>query len=221
MLKFQIPAVPVDAVQFNPNDIDALVQNPIPGIAVYVAGPYHANKAPGEFLFATLETADGYHRLSTGDWIVTLPDGARKIVPDAVFIQTYEPTPVFDQTTDPEVEHVFAEFWAPIVAPTGTLDIAAVKRELYDYRTAIEEVGEAYMELTGGRFSKPNTVAGHVIDAANELTERAIAEALAEAGKPTELAEWDEAGMSDTRHPWTVALEEGAAAEAGAMNIAD
>jgi hypothetical protein len=82
---------------------------------------------------------------------------------------------------DPHVEIIFQDFWKDIVAPGGVLDLDQVKRELADYYDILHEVGKAYGEITGGRFSKPNTAAGHVIDAVNEQIERAVADALVEA----------------------------------------
>lgn len=68
-----------------------------------------------------------------------------------------------------DYEQTFDEFWRDLVChPDGTLNRDAVMRELHDYATALDEVPKVYMHVTGGRLSKPNTKAAHVIDAADE-----------------------------------------------------
>lgn len=67
----------------------------------------------------------------------------------------------------------FEEFWREQVTDeSGNLDLDKVARELHDYRTVISEVAKAYDELTGGRLSKPNTAAHHVVSEANEAAAR-------------------------------------------------
>lgn len=56
-----------------------------------------------------------------------------------------------------------AAFWRDIIAPRGQLDAAAVAVELHDYRVVLHEVALVYCHVTGGRISKPNTLAAHVI----------------------------------------------------------
>lgn len=65
------------------------------------------------------------------------------------------------------VERDWVEFWRPIVAPNGWVDYAQVKRELYDFHIAMQEVSKVYDALTGGEISKITTTAQWVIDAAN------------------------------------------------------
>lgn len=68
-----------------------------------------------------------------------------------------------------EVETVWADFWAPIVAPDGVLNLEQVKAELHDYYTLICEVPKVYDHITGGRISKPNTLASVVIAEHDEI----------------------------------------------------
>ncbi len=43
-----------------------------------------------------------------------------------------------------------------------------IANELHDWFAAIHEVPKVYFELTSGRFTKPNTMAQYVIEAARE-----------------------------------------------------
>lgn len=63
----------------------------------------------------------------------------------------------------PDVEEIFAEFWAPIVCPDGVWDHDAVKAELHDYAVLLESVPKVYCHITHNRISKPNTIAAAVI----------------------------------------------------------
>lgn len=76
------------------------------------------------------------------------------------------------ETLEPEVEECFQDFWYGLVCPGGTWDLDQVKRELHDYHTLITEVPKAYMEVTCGRVSKPNTLASVVIDLLETLWHR-------------------------------------------------
>ena len=68
-----------------------------------------------------------------------------------------------------------AEFWETWVYPKGAT-AKQVQNELTDYHMMLEQVTQVYSELTGGRISKPNTMAFEVIGQANELVEAAIKE---------------------------------------------
>lgn len=61
------------------------------------------------------------------------------------------------------VERIWRDFWADIVAPHGVIDISKVKLELSDFHGLLEEVPKVYMHVTGGRISKPHTLAREVI----------------------------------------------------------
>jgi hypothetical protein len=83
--------------------------------------------------------------------------------------------------SEPEVEQIFDEFWRDIVMPNGVLDLDQVKRELFDYHMILGEVPKVYDAVTGGRISKPNTVADAVIGEFESYLERQIEDAMREA----------------------------------------
>lgn len=72
-----------------------------------------------------------------------------------------------------KIEEVYQSFWKSIIEKDGVLDIEAVKRELFDYRTCMVEVSKVYMHITGGQLSKPNTAAEHIIAAHDKAVEDA------------------------------------------------
>ena len=65
---------------------------------------------------------------------------------------------------DEDVEREWKDFWEPIVAPEGKLDLEQLKKELYDFRVVMQEVEKVYIHVTGGKLSKCNVAAQHVID---------------------------------------------------------
>lgn len=72
---------------------------------------------------------------------------------------------------EPEPDYLrdYRENWAHIVEhPDGTLNRDQVARELADYAVVMDQASQVYDELTGGRLSKPNTAAHHVISHAND-----------------------------------------------------
>lgn len=69
---------------------------------------------------------------------------------------------------DKEVEKNFLEFWKPILFKNGKLNMAQLKRELYDYSMMMHSVSLVYDSATGGRISKPNTGANDVISAIDD-----------------------------------------------------
>jgi hypothetical protein len=77
-----------------------------------------------------------------------------------------------------DYEQTWEEFWRDIVAPDGTVNLDQVKRELHDFRQIIKDLSRLYMEVTGGRVSKPNTDVGVVLDLAEEHCKRQVAQAL-------------------------------------------
>jgi hypothetical protein len=78
----------------------------------------------------------------------------------------------------------YDEFWREIVENNDrALNRDQIMRELHDYRVLLEEVPKVYDEVTGGRLSKPNTAACHVIDAVTERVDAAITDALQEAAQ--------------------------------------
>lgn len=55
------------------------------------------------------------------------------------------------------VEEVWQEFWLPIVAPNGTVDIEQIKKELSDYWRFMDNCAQVYAHVTGNQISKVNT----------------------------------------------------------------
>ena len=63
-----------------------------------------------------------------------------------------------------EVEKVYQEFWKDIVEnEDGTLNVEQVKKELADYSMVMDNCTSAYIEMTGGEISKPNTYFSEVL----------------------------------------------------------
>lgn len=85
---------------------------------------------------------------------------------------------------DKTPEQIWQEFWQPLLAPSGEPDIELIKNELSDYYRFMHDVSEVYDVVSGGKISKPNTHARHVIAANNDLIDRrcddAVQEAIAE-----------------------------------------
>lgn len=78
-----------------------------------------------------------------------------------------------------DYEKDYDEFWKDVVEnPDGTLNRDQIMRELFDYQRVMHEVSLAYDEVTGGRFSKPNTDHGWITSAVEERTQEAIDDAL-------------------------------------------
>ncbi len=101
---------------------------------------------------------------------------------------------------DPEVEQTFREYWQEIVMKDGQWDLIQIKRELYDFYHMIDNVPKVYDCVTGGRISKPNTLASVVISAADDYVERLIEDAKRESDRS--LEDWrdrtlDEVGITD------------------------
>ena len=60
------------------------------------------------------------------------------------------------------------DFWSNIVYPEGATP-EQIQAELTDYLTILHEVCIVYDHVTGGRISKPNTLADEVIGQFNDL----------------------------------------------------
>lgn len=67
-----------------------------------------------------------------------------------------------------EVEKVWREFWEPIVIKDSQLDLEQIKKELYDFYCAMQEVPRVYCHITGNNLSKITYKAEVVIDAADD-----------------------------------------------------
>ena len=65
---------------------------------------------------------------------------------------------------DEEVEKEYEEFWKDIVEnEDGTLNKEQVKKELCDFSMVMDNCSKAYMEMTRGYISKPNTYFSEVL----------------------------------------------------------
>ena len=73
-----------------------------------------------------------------------------------------------------DIDKVYMDFWASIVQVDGKLDKEQIKKELFDYWIVMQEVSKAYCEITGNKFSKPNTKAEHIIEAVDEYNEELL-----------------------------------------------
>lgn len=88
---------------------------------------------------------------------------------------------------DAHIKKVWEEFWLPlfereIEAPVRVVGgitndkivmvdarfAEQLKKELTDYHDMMEEASKVYCDVSGGRISKPNTMAVHVISEAEE-----------------------------------------------------
>lgn len=83
--------------------------------------------------------------------------------------------------TEKTVDEIFQEFWVSILYDeTGKLNLEQLKKELYDYSMLMNFVPKVYMEITGGRISKPNTFPSVVIAEFNDHVNRVVEEAIQE-----------------------------------------
>lgn len=68
-----------------------------------------------------------------------------------------------------DYEKVYEEFWKELVThDDGSINMDAIKRELFDFYITIQEVSKTYDAITGGKLSKPNTDSSYIIDAVAE-----------------------------------------------------
>lgn len=78
-----------------------------------------------------------------------------------------------------EVDQVFNNFWREIVCNgDGSLNEEQVKKELYDFYVAMENVPKVYCHITGNTLSKINYTASAVISCYEEHVQRLINEAI-------------------------------------------
>lgn len=60
----------------------------------------------------------------------------------------------------------YENYWKDIIEDeNGEINKDALMRELFDYSVVMDEVPKVYLELTGGKISKPNTRSEAVIEA--------------------------------------------------------
>jgi hypothetical protein len=81
----------------------------------------------------------------------------------------------------PDCIQTWNEFWAPICAPDGQLNLDQVMRELHDFKGMMRSVSEVYCHISGDKLSKPNYEAAVVIQVADERVQDLIHEAVKEA----------------------------------------
>lgn len=69
----------------------------------------------------------------------------------------------------PGYVQTYEDFWKDLVEnPDGTLNRDQVMRELHDYHHLMTQATLVYDHVTGGRVSKPNTLASDVVAVADE-----------------------------------------------------
>lgn len=99
-------------------------------------------------------------------------------------VSPYElkPEPPLERVLEvPDYVQTYRDYWADIVEDgDGNLNLDQVMRELHDYTEFMGQASEVYAELTGGRISKPNTMAFEVIAEADELNSRLTREYVAD-----------------------------------------
>jgi hypothetical protein len=82
----------------------------------------------------------------------------------------------------------FEEVWKPLLCDgRGRLVRDRVIKKLYDYSFMLDQVPRVYMEVTGGRLSKPNHFASTIISEANDYQNEVWEETLAD-----EKKRWEE-----------------------------
>lgn len=97
-----------------------------------------------------------------------------------------------------DYEQEYENHWRRHVEnPDGTLNADQVKRELYDYLMLMGRVAEVYDNVTGGRISKPETMAHHVIDEAWRRLDEAADERVNDLIKSLEMADQSFASVAE------------------------
>lgn len=77
-----------------------------------------------------------------------------------------------------EVEQCWREFWLPIVAKDGAVDIEQVKKELFDFKQLMRNASIVYDHVTRSRITNVLTLPDAVIGEADECQENAIRYAI-------------------------------------------
>lgn len=65
-------------------------------------------------------------------------------------------------------ESVYDQFWKGLVEKDGVVNMAQVKKELFDFWQLMENVPKVYCHVTGGHASKPLTDPNTVCSLADE-----------------------------------------------------
>lgn len=98
----------------------------------------------------------------------------------------------------------FERTWRGMVADgRGGLEVDKVAREFADYRNLLLEVPKVYDEMTGGRFSKPNTKAEYIIEAVDERAAEDFAERLCEEIGELEVSESVAVRLAEIADSWS------------------
>jgi len=82
-MKYRKLPVVIDAEQWFPD-------KPVDGVDVYYAGPNHPTAPQGTFEFAVIETLEGIHDVTPGDYIITGIKGEKYPCKPDIFEATYE-----------------------------------------------------------------------------------------------------------------------------------
>ena len=78
-----------------------------------------------------------------------------------------------------DYEKTYDEFWKSIVEnPDGSLNLDQIKRELHDFHFQMGNTTKVFMHVTGGKVSKPNTLAEVVNALADDWCQDAVDEAM-------------------------------------------
>ena len=95
-----------------------------------------------------------------------------------------------------EYEKTFENYWkAAVCKRDGSLNVDRVKRELHDYLVVMTNAAKVYMHVTGGKISKPNTLAFEVIDEADRNREEFLKDFLKD-----QLEQMGEVFENEDRH---------------------
>jgi hypothetical protein len=78
-----------------------------------------------------------------------------------------------------DYQATYNDFWKDLVEnEDGTLDRDKVMRELSDYHHLMQQATDVYSHVSGGRISKPNTMAFEVIAVADERIDEIVDEEI-------------------------------------------
>ena len=84
-----------------------------------------------------------------------------------------------------DYEKTYDDFWKGIVEnEDGSLNLDQIKRELHDFQFLLENTSKVFDGLTGGRISKPNTLASVVISEVESIYEERTEDYLSNEATP-------------------------------------
>lgn len=88
-----------------------------------------------------------------------------------------------------EVDKEFTRLWKSlIINEDGTVNLEAVKRELYDYSCLMDNANKVYIHVTDGAIGKTNTLASTVIAVADDCSSKQLREETKELEEALALA---------------------------------